>query len=62
MSSKHEHNWCYVHTVYGDDGLTLIRRYCDDCGASQVGEVRRWRPEKKTEFDTLASHDGESDE
>ena len=46
------HYWNYVHTVYGGlRGGTMIRRWCHQCGARQVGQVTKWRDERPSEFD-----------
>jgi len=46
------HLWQYPHAVYavGYKG-SCIRRWCSRCLCQQVGDIPRWRAERKDEFD-----------
>jgi hypothetical protein len=52
---KCDHYWQYVHAVYGGRrGGIVVRRFCIHCNITQVGEVKRWRPERNQEFQQTA--------
>ena len=49
-----KHYWQYVHAVYDAASGLLVRRFCSHCNATQVGKVKRWRPERKKKFGKTA--------